>query len=170
MSNFNTINDNAKLQLVSLRLSSNPDATVVKDEHGIDGKLNETSDGRKYYIASFRDPENPFGVERTRIFAQTTNSADEPVWKSGNPELIKKFVGKLVPGDIVTRQVDSYMVGDRAVDTYSCVVLKNESVTSVFKQQGHEIGGENNTLDVLEMIDAETSKTDDATEELNDVL
>ena len=63
MNDPNTITTEAKLQLVSLRLSSNPESNVVEDTDGIDGQLNMTSDGRKYYIASFRDPENPFGVE-----------------------------------------------------------------------------------------------------------
>ena len=63
--NLETISAEAKLLLTSLRLSSKPDATVVDDKDGIDGKLNLTSDGRMYYIATFRDPSNPFGVERT---------------------------------------------------------------------------------------------------------
>ena len=91
---MNTINPNAELQLASVRLSGKADAQLVDDKDGVNGKLNLTSDGRKYYIAIFRDPSNPFGAERTRVIAQTTDSEDNPVWKAGNPSLIKQFVGK----------------------------------------------------------------------------
>ncbi len=157
MSNLQTVATDAKLLLVNIRLSSKPDATTVEDKDGIDGKLNMTSDGRKYYIATFRDPSNPFGVERTRVIAQTTDSSDNPVWKSGNPSMIKNFVGKQIPGDIVTRQVPSYMVGDRTVDSCSLVVLKNESITSVFKSNGHDLDG-NDDLSDLGNIDLDTGE------------
>jgi|10_taG_2_1085330.scaffolds.fasta_scaffold00131_35 hypothetical protein len=155
--NLETISAEAKLLLTSLRLSSKPDATVVDDKDGIDGKLNLTSDGRKYYIATFRDPSNPFGVERTRVIAQTTDSADNPVWKSGNPSLIKNFIGKPIPGDIVTRQVPAYMVGDRTVDSCSLVVLKNEAISSVFKSNGHDLDDEDDMSD-LGNIDLDTGE------------
>ena len=148
MSNLQTVATDAKLLLVNIRLSSKPDAQVVEDKDGIDGKLNMTSDGRKYYIATFRDPSNPFGVERTRVIAQTTDSSDNPVWRSGNPAIIKQFVGKQIPGDIVTRQVPAYMVGDRTVDSCSLVVLKNESITSVFKSNGHDLDGQDDLSDL----------------------
>ena len=172
-----TVATDAKLLLVNIRLSSKPDATVVEDKDGIDGKLNETSDGRKYYIATFRDPSNPFGVERTRVIAQTTDSSDNPVWKSGNPSMIKNFVGKQIPGDIVTRQVPSYMVGDRTVDSCSLVILKNESITSVFKSNGHDLDGDdlsdlgNLDLDTGEIMGNEGDLTGGTTrnEQMNDV-
>ena len=136
---MNTINPDAQLQLVSVRLSAKADAQLVDDKDGINGKLNLTSDGRKYYIAVFRDPSNPFGAERTRIIAQTTDSEDNPVWKSGNPALIKQFVGKNIPGDIVTKSVVPYDVDGREVMSYTSVVLKGETITSVFKSQGHQL-------------------------------
>ena len=49
------------------------------------------------------------------------------------------FVDKNIPGSIITRTVEPYQVGDNTVDTYSCVVLKGESISTVFKSQGHEL-------------------------------
>lgn len=153
----NTVTNDAQLLLTSIRLSNSASSTVVDDKDGIDGKINVTSDNRKYYIASFRDPSNPFGVERVRMFAQTTDSEGNPVWKSGNPTLIKSFVGKLVPGDIITRQVPPYMVGERMVDTFSCIVLKNESINSVFKQNDHILDGSSASTTVsLDDLDVDT--------------
>ena len=136
---MNTINPDAALQLVTVRLSAKADAQLVDDKDGVNGKLNLTSDGRKYYIAVFRDPSNPFGAERTRVIAQTTDSEDNPVWKAGNPALIKQFVGKNIPGDIVTKSVVPYTVDGREVMSYTSVVLKGETITSVFKSQGHQL-------------------------------
>lgn len=135
----NTINPTAELQLVAVRLSAKADATLVDDKDGVNGKLNLTSDGRKYYISVFRDPSNPFGAERTRVIAQTTDSNDNPVWKAGNPSLIQQFVGKTIPGDIITKSVVPYTVDGREVMSYTSVVLKGETITSVFKGQGHQL-------------------------------
>ena len=133
------INDDAKLKLVSMRLSANPEATLVDDTEGIDGKLNLTKDGRKYYIAIFQDPTNPFGVERYRVISQQSDANNNPVWRSGYPSLIKQFIGKLIPGDLVTNTVEEYTVGLNTVSQYTCVVLKGESIETIFKQQGHEL-------------------------------
>ena len=153
------IHEDAKLKLVSMRLSANPEATLVDDTDGIDGKLNLTKDGRKYYIAIFQDPSNPFGVERYRVISQQSDSAGNAVWRSGNPALIKQFVGKLIPGDLVTKDVEEYIVGDNTVSQYTCVVLKGESIETIFRQQGHELGSETDTdYDaILDDIDDDSS-------------
>ena len=167
---MNTINPNSELQLASVRLSGKADANTVDDKDGIDGKLNLTSDGRKYYIAAFRDPSNPFGAERTRVIAQTTDSEDNPVWKAGNPSLIKQFVGKNIPGDIVTKSVVPYTVDGREVMSYTSVVLKGETITSVFKAQGHAlmtsdgvIAGEAAFEESSDFEDADTSPSTEQT-------
>jgi len=162
---MSTISEDAKLKLTSMRLSANPEATTVEDTDGIEGKLNLTKDGRKYYIATFQDPTNPFGVERYRVISQQTDSAGNAVWRSGNPAQIKQFVGKLIPGDIVSNEVEEYTVGDNTVNFYSCVVLKGENIETIFKQQGHEIGG---TSDedydaILDAIDEDESSEQEET-------
>ena len=147
-SQFNTINSDSRLTLVEMRLSRQPEATRVEDQDGVlqaDGKryLNLTSDNRKMYIAVFRDPTDPFGSERTRVFSQNTDSSGQnAVWKKGNPALIKNFVGKVVPAEIVTRDVVPYDVGgNTGITSYTCVVLKNENINSVFASQSHPVIG-----------------------------
>ena len=135
----NLINANAKVLLEDIRLSGNPDATTEDYPHGINGKINVSEDGRKYYIAVFTDPDNPLSSERYRMVSQTTDSAGNSVWKSGRPSKLKNFIGKTIPGDIVTREVEEYEVGENTVSIYSCVVLKGESIKTVFRQQGHEL-------------------------------
>jgi hypothetical protein len=154
------INENAKLKLTSMRLSANPEATVIDATDGINGKLNETSDGRAYYIATFQDPTNPFSTERYRVISQQTDSADNPVWRAGNPSLIKQFIGKTIPGDIVTKDVPSYHVGENEVSTYSCVVLKGENIETVFRQQGHELTETDAEYDAV-LDDIEDDETTD---------
>ena len=81
----------------------------------------------------------------------------------------------MIPGDIVSNEVEEYTVGDNTVNFYSCVVLKGENIETIFRQQGHEIGG---TSDedydaILDAIDedesseqeetADTTETADAT-------
>ena len=133
------------IQIVKLRLSSNPEATVIDTDNGVNGKLNETSDGRGYYLVEFKDPSNPFGQVRTRVIAQQFDSTGNPIWKAGAPDVIKNYVGKLIPGDIVTNDVEPYQIGDRTLTTYTCVILKGENVATAFKRQGHTLAMEEET-------------------------
>ena len=131
-----------QIQIVQLRLSSNPNANVIDSDNGIDGKLNETSDGRGYYLTEFKDPTNPFGQVRTRVIAQQFDSTGNPIWKAGAPNVIKNYVGKLIAGDIVTKDVEPYQIGDRTLTSYTCVILKGENVATAFKRQGHPLVSE----------------------------
>tara|TARA_R100000315_G_C5235682_1_gene147738 strand:- start:10441 stop:10935 length:495 start_codon:yes stop_codon:yes gene_type:complete len=160
---MNLINPNSKVLLEDMRLSGNPDATVEDYPQGINGKINVSEDGRKYYIAVFNDPDNPFGTERYRVVSQSMDSTGNPVWKSGRPSKLNKWIGKEIPGEIVTREVEEYQVGDNNVNIYSCVVLKGESVTTVFRQQGHDLmETEEEYVDEVNTIDAPV--TDEAPE------
>ena len=152
---MNLINPNSKVLLEDMRLSGNPDATEEAYPQGINGKINVSEDGRKYYIAVFTDPDNPLSSERYRMVSQTTDSAGNSVWKSGRPSKLKNFIGKTLPGDIVTREVEEYEVGENTVSIYSCVVLKGESISTVFRQQGHELmDSEEEYVDEVNTIDA----------------
>ena len=130
------------IQITAVRLSSNPNAKVIDSDNGVDGKLNETSDGRGYYLVEFKDPTNPFGQVRTRVIAQQFDSVGNPVWKAGAPDIIKQYKGKLIAGDIVTNDVEPYQIGDRTLTRYTCVILKGENVATAFKRQGHPLASE----------------------------
>jgi hypothetical protein len=146
---MSTIDNQSQLKLTSIRLSANPETKAVEDTDGIDGMINLTKDNRKFYIATFQDPSNPFSTERYRVISQQTDSNDNAVWRAGNPSLIKQFLGKLIPGDIVTKDVKEYTVGTNIVSTYSCVVLKGENIETVFKQQGHELAEADENYDAV---------------------
>lgn len=124
------------LKLVALRLSSNPDAVV--DETG---KFNVTSDGRLYLMGEFENPENPFGGLVRRMIAQQFDSQGNPYWKV-NLAGIRASVGKVVAGDIVTKECESYEIGDRTVNTYTAVVFAHENVATVFRNAGHPLATE----------------------------
>jgi hypothetical protein len=136
---MDVINNNSMLVLKSLRLSTNPGKPVIDAEDGIEGKLNQTSDGRGYYIAVFADPFNPFGVTRTRVMQQQKDSAGTAVWRGPSPRDLSAWVGKQVPGEFITRTVEPYSIGDTTAASYTTVVLKNEVIGTVFRQAGHNI-------------------------------
>ena len=132
------------LQLVEVRLSSNPQAKVIDSVDGIDGKLNEMSDGRGYYLAVFGDANDPFAQQRTRVIAQQLDSAGNPTWKAGAPSKVKRFVGKSIPAQIVNRAVEPYELPDgNTVSTYTAVVLGTETIEQAFARQGHSLVSEN---------------------------
>lgn len=97
---------------------------------------------RQYYTAAFTNPANPFGKVVSRTFWQQHNAdGTEATWKTGNPALVKDFVGKLIPGSIVSSKVEEYDITDslgntRAASTYTAVVLEGETAQSVFKASG----------------------------------
>jgi hypothetical protein len=128
------------LILKSIRLSANAKARVVDATNGINGKLNETSDGRKYYMTEWADGSNPFAPTRQRMIAQQVNSNGEAVWTAGSPDDVKRFIGKSVDGvKMVTKTVAPYQVGDRTVTTYTAIVFPHENVETVFRNAGHAI-------------------------------
>ena len=119
------------IKIQKTRLSSNPNAEVSAD-----GKFNVMSDGRLYFLTDFADPDNPFGGRRTRMISQQFNSAGDAEWRV-TPESIRALVGKTVKGDIVTRSVEPYEVGDNTVTQYTTVVFAHETVETVFRQANH---------------------------------
>ena len=103
-----------------------------------DGKVS-----RQYYVASFANPANPFGKTVSRTFWQQHNAdGTEATWKTANPELVKTFIGKLIPGQIVSSKVEEYDIVNqgtgeiRTASTYTAVVLEGETAQSVFKAAG----------------------------------
>lgn len=122
------------LTLLKMRKSSNPNAQV-------DSKtgLNVTSDGRLYYIAEFSDPTNPFAPTRVKMISQQKDSQGNFIWKGGDPEVIKNYVGKQIAATTETHPVEDYDVNGRVVSTYTAVVFQHENVETVFRNAGHPI-------------------------------
>jgi len=123
------------LTLISIKKSSNPLAKVQ-------GDYNVTSDGRLYYIAEFKDSNNPFETSRDKtIFQQFKDSENKknPIWKGGDPHEVRKYIGKNIDGRIITAKVEEYMLGDKLLNVYTCVVLGHENIENVFKNAGHPL-------------------------------
>lgn len=100
---------------------------------------------RQYYTAEFSNPANPFGKTVKRTFWQQ-HSTDglSAEWRGGNPSEVKAFIGKLLPGKIVSSQVEAYDIADslgniREANTFTTVVLDGENNQSVFKSAGKTI-------------------------------
>tara|TARA_R110000822_G_scaffold16329_13_gene55756 strand:+ start:921 stop:1415 length:495 start_codon:yes stop_codon:yes gene_type:complete len=156
------IMDSSVLKLTQIKLSTSANSTVAESEYKtLDNKINMTSDNREYYIAAFQDPTNPFGFERNRVFSQNSNAEGVAEWRGAHPNVIGSFVGKNVPAEIVTRKVPPYTIGERTLTTYTCVVLKSESIESVFRANGHDLSL-TNPVDNVITVDAETGEVVDA--------
>ena len=136
---MNTINSNSQIVLSGLTLSRNPDKPVIDDASGVEGKLNQTSDGRGYCMATFSDPSNPFAVTRSRVLQQQMDADGNPQWRTATPAQLKSWIGKQIPGEFVTRTVEPYTVNGRDCTTYTAVVLKGESIETIFRSAGHEL-------------------------------
>lgn len=96
---------------------------------------------RKFYTAYFADPANPFARKQQRNFFQDHLDEEGTVagWKTGDPEIVKGFIGKQIPGEIVNCTVKPYQIGDRTVTSYTTVVLGGENLTKVLKQNNKEL-------------------------------
>jgi hypothetical protein len=123
-----------QLQLVSM-------SEIKTEKERVDNKVS-----RQYYTATFINPENPFSKTVSRVFWQQHNvEGTEATWKTANPELVKRFIGKLIPGRIVSSVVEEYDIVNpgtgevRTASTYTAVVLEGETAQAVFKAAGKTI-------------------------------
>ena len=113
-------------------------SAVKTEKERKDGKVS-----RKYYTAYFSDAANPFGKVAQRNFFQVHNAdGTEASWKTADPEKTASFIGRTIPGEIVTRKVAPYELNGKMVNSYTTIVLKGETVESVFKQQNHSLVSE----------------------------
>lgn len=95
---------------------------------------------RQYYTAYFMDPANPFAKQaQTNIWQDHNSDGTVALWKSGDPAIVKKFVGKTVPGAIVNSEVEPYEIDGRQVETFTCVVLGHQTKAQAFKLAGHPL-------------------------------
>lgn len=98
-----------------------------------DGKVS-----RKFYEATFTDSQNPFIPARSRRFFQDHNfDGTIAIWKSGDPSIVKQYLGKEIPGEILNVKVASYKIENREVDNVTLVLLSGEKLSTVCKQMGH---------------------------------
>lgn len=153
------MNNNQTMVLASM--------TEVKIEKvRTDGKVS-----RKYYTARFTDPSNPFAPAVSRnIWQQHNNDGTSADWKVGNPDLVRTFLQKEIPGKVVSAEVTPYFIPSENgksehegikgnwVNRYSVPVFANESVETVFKQLGHELATEG----VTERASAAIAETTEA--------
>jgi hypothetical protein len=149
------------LKFVSLGLSQNPNASVTPD-----GKFNLTTDGRKYLIAKFNDPTNPFASTRTRVISENGTidpTTGEMITKwSVDPAMLRPFVGQTIEGNIVTASVEPYTVPNskstEPATTFTSVVFKHENVAQVFRSQKHPLANSTEiAVPVVETV-AETAE------------
>jgi len=105
------------------------------------GDLRTASDNRQFYAATFQDATNIFAPTSSRMFWQQKNAEGVCSWKGADHAQATKAIGSSIPGAIVTREVQPYMIGDRSVKFYTCVVLANEAVEKTFNSLGHKFPG-----------------------------
>ena len=152
------ITDNKEIEIVNVRLSDNPDAEILQDETGVDGYINITdsdqSEPIKYYIIDFMSIHSPLSLHRSRVMFQSLNKNGNPVWRRITPNKAKEFIGSVIPGDIVTREVIPYKINDKLVNVATYVVLPGENIYKVFKGHGHIIV--ENKLEGMSIIKEET--------------
>lgn len=101
-------------------------------------------DGREYYGAEFQDPSNPFARTVKRNFWQQKNAQGVAEWRGADPSVVKNFIGKTVPGEMITAKVEQYeIIGSdgtvRNANTFTTVILGNELAEQVFKSLGHPL-------------------------------
>lgn len=113
---------------------------VKTEKERVDSKVS-----RQYYTALFRNPANPFAKGVSRTFWQQHNAdGTSAEWKGANPKEVMSFIGKEIPGKIVSRQVEAYDITDstgavREANSYTAVVMDGELETAVFKASGKTI-------------------------------
>jgi hypothetical protein len=118
------------LKLVSI-------SEVKTEKERVDGKVS-----RQYYSAMFSNPSNPFSRTVSRVFwQQHNNDGTSAEWRGANPAEVRLFIGKLIPGQIVSSQVEAYDITGsdgaiREANSYTTVVFEGENPVAVFKAAG----------------------------------
>lgn len=115
-------------------------SAILTEKSRTDGKVS-----RQYYTAEFQNPENPFGPSVKRVIWQQHNAdGTQASWRAGNPTVVKGFLGKQIPGEIVCQEVPAYNINGtdgvtRQATKYTTVVFTHETIASVFKAAGHPL-------------------------------
>lgn len=130
-------------------------------------ELREAKDGRQFYVLGAMDSEDPFASKITKrtIFQQFTEKSDpskemndiNPKFIGGDPAIVSGLLksGKPVKGEVVTKEVPAYEVGDRTATTYSTIVFATENWKTVFKNAGHNVDAAPSLEAVAEQAEVE---------------
>lgn len=128
------------LILSKIRLSGRPTAAVVEvngRKFNLTNEKNPDNKPRLFFVADFEDSENPFAPTRSRAITQQYDNAGTPVWKIPVDRIFAS-VGKVVPGELVTKPVTPYIIreGQKPATSYSAVVFPHENADQVFLNAG----------------------------------
>lgn len=122
------------IKVIAVGLSDNASAPIVDDAQGIEGKLNEGTDGRRYFMIHFKDPKNPFSPMRSRVIAQNYRNSEEKTgahWRAITPKEALSLVGSTISaGRFFNAQTEPYEVNGRTVYTFSGVLFMHENLQS----------------------------------------
>lgn len=109
------------------------------------GQVKEAKDTRKYFPVEFSAGFGQRSVSRN-LWEEFKNDKNglpttDKVWRRGNYQeaIAAMESGAEISGDIVTRKVEKYSLGDRTIETYTTVVFSDEKVENVFAQANHPI-------------------------------
>lgn len=129
-----------KIVISNVALSANPQAKVVDSTDGINGKLNQASDGALYCVVSLEDQSNPTRfIKRTLAYRQQKNAQGVWAWRGATPKVFLGMKSRSIEGKSVTHTVEPYDVNGREVNSYTTIILTGETEASVFKNAGHPI-------------------------------
>lgn len=126
-------------KLTEVRLSNNPNATVVPSKDGINGKINESSDGAQYCTLVITDDSNPFKKSTCVRNYRQQMSGGKWKWPGLTPKEFSALQGKEIGGRFYTAIVEPYQIDGRIVHQYTTFVAENESVATVFRNAGHAL-------------------------------
>ncbi len=118
-------------------------------------------DGRKFYTITVQDATNVFAPQRTRNMWQQRDANNEPVWRIPNGTEAQKLIGKLIPGQIISKTVLPFELADsntgliRTVNSYTSVVFGHEDVEATFAAFGHPVLGSPQAMQTAPQVEAE---------------
>lgn len=106
--------------------------------------LRTAKDGRDYFVASFRAGFGQRPVKRTfwqqfERDAKTQEKTEHKYWERASytdaVALLKS--GEAIEGEKVTAVVETYILGENEVSTFSTVIFPDEKAENVFAAQNH---------------------------------
>lgn len=104
-------------------------------------------DGRAFYTITVQDATNVFAPQRTRNMWQQRDAQGNPVWRIPNADQAKALIGKLIPGQIISKTVVPFEITNeetgevRTVNSCTSVIFGHEDVNATFAAFGHPVLG-----------------------------
>lgn len=133
-------NDESVICLEEVGLSENPSTAKTPDS-----MYNLTSDGRKFFMARYYDPQNPMGGLKSRMISEQETGVDADGnatfgWaKKIDRKFLEKFQGMNMRGQIVTVAVPPYKIAKvdgtfNEAKSITIMVFPHEDVLSILTQ------------------------------------